>query len=86
MEMYKIMGFWKVSTTTLLYGKIPEKVCNLTAWHHEQRIGSRKGKGMVFSSLSRVFYSGYCPHKSLSPDGNTEKRDKKQGCSGIDRV
>jgi hypothetical protein len=86
MEMYKIMGFWKVSATTPLYGKVPEKACNLTVWHHEQRIGSLIGKGMVFSFLSRVFYSGYCPHISSTPNGNIEKKGEKQGCSGIDRV
>jgi hypothetical protein len=86
MGMYKIKGFWKVSATTPLYGKIPEKVCNLTAWHYEQRIRSWKGKGKVFSFLSRVFYSGYCSHISSSPDGNIEKRGEKQGCSGIDPV
>jgi len=86
MEMYKIMGFWKVSATIPLFGKVPEKECNLTVWHHEQGIGFRKGKGMVFSFLSRAFYSGYCPHRSSSPDGNIEKRGRKQGCSGIERV
>jgi hypothetical protein len=82
--MYKIMDFGKGSITSPLFGNFPEKVCNLTAWHHEQRIGSRKGKGTVFSSLSRVFYSGYCPQISYNPGGNIEKRGEKQGCSGID--
>jgi len=55
-------------------------------WHHEQRIGSLKGKGMVFSILLIGFYIVYCPEIPSNPDGNIGKRDEKQGCSGTDRV
>jgi hypothetical protein len=86
MGMNEIMVFWKIPVTTPVPGKVPEKVYNLMVLHHVYCIDLRKGNGTVFSFLSKDSCSGYCIYIPSTQDGSVEKRDEKQGCSGIDQV